>query len=487
MFELDLHLSRSWFPQAANSVTLSSDVKRRCPICGVAGFIGQPKRPDVSFQIATKLFEKSEIRGKDASGFWGTESGDEGSVIFHKEPVASGKLVDRDIWAKTVAKLNINLLIMHARHASAGSDPKWNKNNHPFTSNDRSIAMVHNGKLPESPDIRKRYETKTDTDSEVLLRIFEWAAANTPQEVSQAELPGYSLEIASRVLGLKEIYSHVQQGLMAVAFGERLHDARNLWLFRNEDRPIHVVDARETLGQIFFCSTYEIWRNAIRECPNAKPFVANLPVIVMPSDQIWHFGIDKNNLTPSDDTCNKFDIRRKATWSSFEECGQKLPIIKCLSPFSIISYLNENDEFDTTDIPQIAYKKRGKKAKREAGNRTWDLPAMKEGGNWPHRYDERIENFGTRKHEVPMVNEIRPAFRINDSDDSEDNQVGGFDLPGLSDVIQDMRSMASDIQTQIENKIMEGSLTMSEFQQCMEDLQSTLHDLQGTMAIAEGR
>ena len=61
-------------------------------MCGLAGYIGSSKKPKISYELATALFDSLEIRGMDASGIWGTEPGN-GSIIYHKEPVNSSRFI----------------------------------------------------------------------------------------------------------------------------------------------------------------------------------------------------------------------------------------------------------------------------------------------------------------------------------------------------------------------------------------------------------
>jgi predicted glutamine amidotransferase len=444
-------------------------------MCGIAGFIGRSKNPQVSHQIATKLFEKSEIRGADAAGFWGTESGDEGSVIYYKEPIPSTKLIKKDIWWKTASKMNLNLLVMHARQASPGSDPKWNKNNHPFVSHNKSLALVHNGKLPEHIDLRKKYETKSDTDSEVLLRVFEWAATSTSEVEAAAEFPSLDWQLASKVIGLKEIYSYVNQGWMAVALGERLDEngGRNLWLFRNDSRPIYVFDARETLGQVFFCSTYEIWKNAMRECPAARHLLGKMKAIEMPSDEIWYFHVDNDVTTPTKHTCMKFDVERKNEWRSFSEPSDKLPIVKIGNTVPIVSNLNDSDEVNG-ESPRIAMKRRP----TSSILRDVDVEEDSKTVWYPPKSPDKVIKQTPQKDFTRKV-----STHIQDWSDHEPAE--GFDLTLLDRHIDSIKRLADDIRTTLLNNVHEGSMNVSEFQEHLESLDGTKNELEGTLRLAD--
>ena len=141
----------------------------------------------------------TEIRGTDAAGFWGISK--KGTIYYHKEPVRSTQLVQSSSW-RNVGQEEMDLLLVHTRQASQGVGmPQQNRNNHPFTSSDRCIGLVHNGRIPEYNSLRRRYEVNSECDSEILLRIFEQGT--------------------ERLDGIKDIWGQVQIGQMAVAIGEK--------------------------------------------------------------------------------------------------------------------------------------------------------------------------------------------------------------------------------------------------------------------------
>ena len=268
-------------------------------MCGILGFIGKSQNPRVSFELANSLLIKTEKRGEHATGFWACERGD-GRIFFDKEPVKSSVYATRDIWCKQFANADADLLIAHCRFTSLNvGHEKYNKNNHPHVSEDRRVALVHNGKIPEYSALKSRYDLRSDCDSEILLGMFESGHEfKNKEDYLKQEFPTMSPEIAYRMMGLKEVFSRVNYGAMAVAIGERGDDTRQrfLWMFRDDERPLHVVDMRSTLGQIFFCSEAEIWRSAVEACPSVKPYIpSNQVIIEFPSYQVWLLSIDPNS------------------------------------------------------------------------------------------------------------------------------------------------------------------------------------------------
>lgn len=309
-------------------------------MCGICGYIGKSKEPVITYKIITKLFEKSERRGIDAAGYWGVESG-KGNILYHKEPGKSSNFVKKDVW-KLVCKHDPNILLLHARGASKGvGEPSANHNNHPFTSTDRSIALIHNGRVGdhEYNSLKQKYSLKTQCDSEILLRIFE-----SGESYSDNELKEFFGDFqCPRLAGIKDIFSLINQGHMAVAIGERDQDNNCiLWLFRNQHRPLWIVDVREFLGQIFFVSDPDIWEESICELNNIKNLIRTQKLIELPIEEIWQFKISSEENYPK--KVQRFKVHKKdlTPWS-FD--GKKHDLIhRKTDLFEVITQLDKNEQ-----------------------------------------------------------------------------------------------------------------------------------------------
>lgn len=276
-------------------------------MCGIVGFIGKPTDSKVAFELTTSLLAKTEVRGDDASGFWASDSQNDqvnpGTVLWSKSPAAARLFVKQDPW-QALASVDTNLLVAHCRRSTIRGSENINRNNHPFLSDDSRIALVHNGNIPEHKGLRPDYDMHSECDSEVLLRIMERGVrydtdylkkqlgdldGDVPnqkiKDCSDNEIPRWS----HRLLGMVDIFARVNYGAMAVAVGERWEDGtRALWLFRNKERPLHVVDMRESLGQIYVVSERSIWREAVESTPSAKKIVRpNTPIIDFPTNCVW--------------------------------------------------------------------------------------------------------------------------------------------------------------------------------------------------------
>ena len=263
-------------------------------MCGIAGFIGKSKNNTISFNLLSELFERLDIRGIDASGYWLAEAGNNGNVYTHKQPGKSSDFVKSNVWNSN-KDIDINLALIHARGASKGSgSPLINKNNHPFLSEQKNIALIHNGKIDgdEYDSLLKKYEVQSQCDSEILLRIFEQAK----HQYSESFLKDYIGELPEkeRIAGIKDIFSYITQGHMAVAIGEyKKNNGRNLWLFRNEYRPLWIADTRNYLGQVFFFSEPSIWISAINSLGDKS--LKQSKIIEVINHEVWHFSLDEQN------------------------------------------------------------------------------------------------------------------------------------------------------------------------------------------------
>ena len=383
--------------------------------------------------MITAVFRHLESRGTDASGFWGSEQGN-GRIIYHKEPIRSSQFVQKNFWQES-KYLNSDLLLLHARQASLGSGlPSENINNHPFVSSDKQIALVHNGKIIEYDTLTKKYMVNSKCDSEILLRMFEAG--------------GEDSSVESRLNGLRDIWSHVVSGHMAVAIGERYENGeRRLWLFRNRFRTLWLIDLRKTLGQIFFCSTPDIWRRAISDCSWVWENIRKkAKLIELPIDQIWSFNLRANSDRVDNGDISKFEVKHIGV-SEFEHDGEPIAIAQKEPVCEIVTKLDENEE-----------------------------PMHK-----PFKQD------------LSCVIPLKQTLHISDSDSDkfiEDNDAAlddNFDVryKQFEDGCDEIDRLVRDIRATAHNKKQEGSLTVAkmEFDEIMQSIEDVQLELRGTLEI----
>lgn len=474
-------------------------------MCGIFGAIGRSKDPKATYELLNSLYLKTEHRGTDATGFYACYPGD-GEVIYDKEPLKASEYVkQRDIWNSVFKQsADVDLIINHCRQTSQGGGPeRINKNNHPHWSDDRKVAMVHNGKIPEFNALKSKYDVNSECDSEILLRMFESARliVKDREKELKEEFPTLTPFLAERVTGLKEIFSRVNYGAMAVAIAERGDDnSRYLWLFRDDERPLHVVDMRSTLGQIFYCSTAEIWRNAIEATPAVKNYVPQDQVIIeFPSLQIWLLGLD-----PSKEDEEKWNIRKfKITktkyidWQEKDDEDDKITFKRAKDTaaakpaMKVVCRLGNNDEITPSS----------KKEEGEASSTGSPVgppllpPSVKEVAK--KKGDDLEGRGGLSKIKAQVVIQkspdenrdpgdetewVKPANGVTEIlQDSQPIESEEIDLDIFNNLVDEIEKDLARLKTEIHNKAQERSIGNRDFSQVLDSLQVVKQEMAASL------
>ena len=402
-------------------------------MCGIAGYIGQSKKPKVSYDLITALFDFLEIRGTDASGLWGTETGKDGRVVYHKEPLRSSEFIKGDFWKKT-RKIKMDVLLVHARAASKGAGhAATNANNHPFVSKDKRIGMVHNGHLDEADFLKNKYQTISDTDSEYLLRMYEHGL-----DQDYDVIDGVPDEVSNRMTGIKDIWSVVNVGAMAVALGERVSDdERVLFLFRNEKRPLWVADLRAPLGQVFFFSSPDIWYRAVASNNTLKDICwGTQKLIELPTSEAWFFRITKDQPIITEKNFFRLNIDVGNTVKEWEH-GSFCKLKKSQVELSVVSKLDDDEEIVTHKKPKVVY-------------------------DAPHK-----RSFRNDRDELMEPSEWDDPF-VSDDHDA---------------VCENIKNIVDRINTNAHNLMIEGSMQPHDYDELLQSLKQTQHELEGTLRL----
>lgn len=147
-------------------------------MCGIVGYIGGKQ----AWPILIKGLERLEYRGYDSAGVALMQGG---LLSVHKKKGKVAELVnfakDKDITSGTG--------IAHTRWATHG-EPS-DVNSHPQLSNNKKIAIVHNGIIENYLTIKKAliekgYKFESDTDTEVLVNLIEDIKKNTNTSIDEA-------------------------------------------------------------------------------------------------------------------------------------------------------------------------------------------------------------------------------------------------------------------------------------------------------------
>lgn len=149
-------------------------------MCGIVGYIGEEQAAPILIEGLRRL----EYRGYDSAGI--AVKGDEISVIKEKGRIDNlQKSVKEENPCGTVG-------IGHTRWATHGIPDKSNA--HPHKSQNGIVTLVHNGIIENYLEIKdelikKGYEFKSETDTEVIAQLFDFLfdgdAVGTMIEVSQ--------------------------------------------------------------------------------------------------------------------------------------------------------------------------------------------------------------------------------------------------------------------------------------------------------------
>lgn len=500
-------------------------------MCGIAGFIGQGLHPKATYALMTNLAIKTQERGKEATGIWGAQGTKDGHVIYHKEPISASEFVGKPEWKK-LKNFNPNILLMHGREPtqSAGS-PKQNKNNHPHVSSDYSVALIHNGKVEEYHKHRSQYDAtlKSQCDSEMILRIFETGEYISNQDII-AKYPHLDPENALRVLGIEEIFKKLDKSAFACAVGER-HEGtrRSLWMFRNEKRPLHMIDLRSSMGQIFFCSTMQIWRESVEATHEVKHIIPlDHMVVEFPVQYAYAISFDPAADDEFDKDGKPLEGGWKAGWKirkyrltlkrEYGEEEEKAIKLSEFSPrparnLSVYTKLNTNDEIineasvmnraatgqeDTVETPpEVATTQENLDADPVPGGDDGDVHVDNVRLKVERKKTEPISEEMTAMVAVSGGTEFKPPFdqaEAPEVDAEVDEETAtteepetseSYDLEKMSVLANDIKQTISLISTEAHNRAMEGDIRLDHFSTLVEDMSQLFADAKSVLYLVQ--
>ncbi len=146
-------------------------------MCGIVGYVGSRE----AYPIVIKGLKRLEYRGYDSSGVALLNGG---LKVYKKQ----GKVaeLENDVIGKD---LHSHIGIGHTRWATHG-EPS-DRNAHPHFSQSGNLAIIHNGIIENYAQIKtelikKGYEFKSDTDTEVLINFIEDIRLNNQCSTEEA-------------------------------------------------------------------------------------------------------------------------------------------------------------------------------------------------------------------------------------------------------------------------------------------------------------
>ncbi len=142
-------------------------------MCGIVGYSGH--RPAVA--LVVEALHRLEYRGYDSAGVACVQ---QGRICVSK---AQGKLTQLEQLLSQEPPSTATTAMGHTRWATHGAPSV--RNSHPHLSNDKSLALVHNGIIENYLEIKnellaKGYSFYSDTDTEVLVNLIQECRRQEP-------------------------------------------------------------------------------------------------------------------------------------------------------------------------------------------------------------------------------------------------------------------------------------------------------------------
>jgi len=468
-------------------------------MCGIIASIGTPKKPELAHRLMTELLVQTETRGDNATGFWCSEYIDGEDVIYYsKEPVKSSDFVKTDMWEQ-LTQVNADVLVSHCRKSSEKGSENININNHPFVTSDYRTALVHNGNVPEFDALKSDYALKSNCDSEILLRMLEhgesYDSKYSRQELAKLRIDSKRFvsdlkekeEVPTwvhRLMGIRDIYARINWGAMAVAVGEKWPDGTSaLWLFRDKERPLHVIDIQQKFGQIYVVSTIDIWRDAIEALPEMKPYLDPTDSIIQfPAMYVWLITFSREGKFEFRKWKINKERRHDTTWD--KERPKTTTLAEKTPDATVVTNLHyENHEV-------LPPESKGKGEDGDDGNDDGggDDTGDDDNSSSPEKLVEKeplrcpspSSNGASIQFPIEPQGLIQVKQQLPQSEVIDNSQVIDVaEMDRFEDALAAIKNSTSDIGIMIHNLVLEGTLTRDEFEEIISALESTAQDMRG--------
>lgn len=204
-------------------------------MCGVYGYFGKIKKGQETLlmKLMIALGEETEIRGRHSTGYFARNRKYE---YMEKQAIpASEFYIEAEMLREAITKARCFCFLGHNRQASKGAVNSVNA--HPFVG--ENIVLIHNGTVIQMKSLMsKQAEAKMvgDTDSEAIMWHFDEVGVTHTE--SWKKMTNYSCVVYDR-------------------------KANKIYFARDYEKPLVVLDLRETLGVRIFASTIEIAAKAL--------------------------------------------------------------------------------------------------------------------------------------------------------------------------------------------------------------------------------
>ncbi len=170
-------------------------------MCGIFGYIGHK---NTASEVVIEGLKRLDYRGYDS---WGVGLVANDKIVVEKE---AGKITDVKVMAKMPKG---SCALAHTRWATTGAVTQVNA--HPHLSSDKSFALVQNGIVENFEELKKvmlkkSYTFKSETDTEVIVRLVEEALktkANFVEALRMAFLQLHGRNTVAAVTNKGEIFA----------------------------------------------------------------------------------------------------------------------------------------------------------------------------------------------------------------------------------------------------------------------------------------
>lgn len=195
-------------------------------MCGIAGFSLSTTSDINPRQLSNALLSELDIRGNQASGFAFRSPKSSG---MYKKAVAGASLP-----LKSMSRSSTDVLL-HTRYATHGSIKTFD-NNHPVTSPDKTIKLVHNGVIYNHELLRKSLDFQLpEVDTSVIPAILQQFDRNFDK-------------------------LNMLDGDASIAWLDD-NDSKTMYVARVSHSPLQIAQLVD--GSFLFASTESIMRNAL--------------------------------------------------------------------------------------------------------------------------------------------------------------------------------------------------------------------------------
>lgn len=170
---------------------------------------------------------------------------------------------------------------------------------HSYSTGDK-VKIVYRGTMPEFEAVSKIHPSLigSTNEADLMRRMY---LLNPDRTVHG---------------GILDFIARINYSQYSAAIG----DKDTLWLLTNEIS-LHVVDLRQTLGQIFFFPVSHIFRDAIDKCKVVKPYIPSDSIIIeMPDKHVWRLQYAQEDV-PNSDNFEWFIRKFRVTKTKFVEWG----------------------------------------------------------------------------------------------------------------------------------------------------------------------